>query len=67
MQNLLGFFKKESKNKVVRARLLRWAQFLDTFEFETEHIEGTKNVLADFLSREGYAAQQNQNHVNVLN
>lgn len=53
LKNLPGFFRKESKNKVVRARLLRWAQILDTFDFDTEHIEGSKNILADFLSLEG--------------
>ena len=59
LRHLSNFFKKESKNKMARGRLLRWAQFLDTFDFEIEYVEGVKNVLADFLSREGY-------HVNTL-
>ena len=54
LKHISNFFKKESKNKVARGRLLRWAQFLDTFDFDTEYVEGVKNVLADFLSREGY-------------
>ena len=42
-------FLKESKTK--NNRLLRWALAIQEFQFTVKHIEGTKNVLADLLSR----------------
>ena len=35
------------------ARLCRWALILQQFDFEIQHISGSKNCLADFLSRQG--------------
>ena len=34
------------------ARLYRWAMSLSQYDFSIEYIEGSKNILADFLSRQ---------------
>ena len=35
-----------------QGRLVRWQQWLSRYSFDVEHVEGTKNCLADFLTRE---------------
>ncbi|CAF1527039.1 unnamed protein product, partial [Didymodactylos carnosus] len=46
-QNLTSISTKPYKN----ARIDRWAMKLQDFDFKIKHINGNKNVVADFLSR----------------
>ena len=39
------------KDDLVRGMLFRWTSFIQSFDFEFEHIAGKKNILADSLSR----------------
>ncbi|XP_059064890.1 uncharacterized protein LOC131856941 [Cryptomeria japonica] len=50
--NLQSFLNATTKKKVARNRLLRWAEYLTQFDYKTEDLKGSKNVFADFLSRE---------------
>ncbi|GLJ29330.1 hypothetical protein SUGI_0578370 [Cryptomeria japonica] len=52
LNNLQSFLNATTKKKVARNRLLQWAEYLTQFDYRTEHLKGTKNVFADFLSRE---------------
>ena len=40
-----------NKTKSVNARICRWALILQQFQFTCEHVKGSENVIADFLSR----------------
>ncbi|KAF7851347.1 hypothetical protein BT93_L4078 [Corymbia citriodora subsp. variegata] len=42
---------KFKQKQVSHPQLLRWAEWFSKYSFEVKHIPGTKNVLADFLSR----------------
>ena len=42
---------KEVK-KASEAKFARWQALFSNFEFDIEHIKGSKNCLPDFLSRE---------------
>ena len=42
---------KEVK-KASEAKFTRWKALFSNFEFDIEHIKGSKNCLPDFLSRE---------------
>jgi hypothetical protein len=44
--------KKDVKNLVSKHIFARWQALLSCFDFEIEHIEGIKNSLPDFLTRE---------------
>lgn len=44
--------KKDVKNLVSKHIFARWQSLLSFFDFEIEHIEGIKNSLPDFLTRE---------------
>ena len=39
------------KAEIENSRLLRWALFLQNYQFRIEAIKGSKNVGADYLSR----------------
>ncbi|GLJ29327.1 hypothetical protein SUGI_0578310 [Cryptomeria japonica] len=52
LNNLQSFLNATTKKKVARNRLLRWVEYLTQFDYRTEHLKGTKNIFADFLSRE---------------
>ena len=47
-----GFVKKNLSNMQAQGRLLRWQLWLNQFSFSIEHIQGSKNSLADSLTRE---------------
>ncbi|KAG8493395.1 hypothetical protein CXB51_010802 [Gossypium anomalum] len=42
---------KFKQKTVPHPQLLRWAQWFSEYSFDTKHIKGKENVLADFLSR----------------
>ena len=42
---------KKLKDELVRGMIFRWTTFIQSFDFEFEHIAGKKNILADSLSR----------------
>ena len=39
------------KGRTINARVTRWFLTLQQFDFSVEHIKGTENVIADYLSR----------------
>ncbi|CAJ2643682.1 unnamed protein product [Trifolium pratense] len=43
---------KDVKNLVSKHIFARWQSLLSCFDFEIEHIQGIKNSLPDFLTRE---------------
>ena len=51
-KGILGFGKKNLLNMQAQRRLLRWQLWLNQFSFSIEHIQGSKNSLADSLTRE---------------
>lgn len=51
-KGILGFVKKNLSNMEAQGRLLRWQLWLNQFSFTVEHIQGSKNSLADSLTRE---------------
>jgi len=51
-KGVLGFVKKNLSNMQTQERLLRWQLRLNQFSFPIEHIQGSKNSLADSLTRE---------------
>ena len=51
-KGILGFVKKNLSNMQAQGRLLRWQLWLNQFSFSIEHIQGSKNSLADSLTRE---------------
>ena len=51
-KRILGFVKKNLSNMQAKGRLLRWQLWLNQFSFSIEHIQGSKNSLADSLTRE---------------
>ena len=40
-----------NKSKFVNDKIMRWAMFIQSYEFRTESIKGSENVRAEFLSR----------------
>ncbi|XP_055585346.1 uncharacterized protein K02A2.6-like [Uranotaenia lowii] len=48
---LTGLFSEKGIPETAAGRLQRWAVYLSNFDFEIQHIKGTSNVVADFLSR----------------
>ena len=51
-KGILGFVKKNLSNMQAQGRLLRWQLWLNQFSFTIEQIQGSKNSLADSLTRE---------------
>ena len=51
-KGILGFVEKNLSNMQAQGRLLRWQLWLNQFSFSIEHIQGSKNSLADSLTRE---------------
>jgi len=51
-KGILGFVKKILSNMQAQGRFLRWQLWLNQFFFSIEHIQGSKNSLADSLTRE---------------
>jgi len=52
LQGIVGFMKKNLSNMQAQGRLLCWQLWLNQFSFSIEHIQGSKNSLADSLTRE---------------
>ena len=42
---------KNARQRKCSARLFRWTYLLSAFDFEVEHISGSRNIIADTLSR----------------
>ena len=42
---------RKLKDELLRGMIFRWTTFIQSFDFEFEHIAGRKNILADSLSR----------------
>ena len=51
-QGILGFVKKNLSHMQAQWQLLHWQLWLNQFSFSIEHIQGSKNSLADNLTRE---------------
>jgi len=51
-KGILSFEKTNLSNMPVQGRLPRWQLWLNQFSFSIEHIQGSKNSLADSLTRE---------------
>lgn len=49
---------RDSKNS--NARIMRWALYLQQFEYTTEYIKGADNVGADVLSRADYPSDKDE-------
>jgi len=45
---------------IAAARIQRWAIFLMAYNFTIKHINGTSNLVADFLSRNRYVSSQEE-------
>lgn len=50
--NVSYFLRTEIRGDYKQARLVRWQQWLQYYNFNIEHIKGSTNVLADVMSRE---------------
>lgn len=48
-------------------RMQRWANFLSAFDYKIEHIEGTKNCFADFVSRHPNKADESDETIDEDN
>lgn len=60
---LLGIFgSKKGIPPLAAGRLQRWAMYLSNFTFEIEHIKGTDNIVADFLSRFPVDSEDNESN-----
>lgn len=53
-KNFTYFLKINLKGDNKQGRLVRWQMWLTRYDFDVEHIAGSKNVFADFLTREFY-------------
>ena len=51
-KGILGFIQNNLDNMKAQGRLLRWQLTLNQFSFNIEHVQGSKNSLADSLTRE---------------
>lgn len=51
-KNFTYFLRIKLQGDNKQGRLVRWQQWLSRYTFDVEHIEGVKNCLADFLTRE---------------
>ncbi|KAJ9535106.1 LOW QUALITY PROTEIN: hypothetical protein OSB04_un001816 [Centaurea solstitialis] len=51
-KNFTYFLRIKLQGDNKQGRLVRWQQWLSRYDFDVQHIEGTKNCLADFLTRE---------------
>ncbi|XP_074325347.1 uncharacterized protein LOC141662740 [Apium graveolens] len=51
-RNFTYFLRIKLQGDNKQGRLVRWQQWLSRYSFDVEHIEGVKNCLADFLTRE---------------
>ncbi|KAJ9543840.1 hypothetical protein OSB04_023547 [Centaurea solstitialis] len=51
-KNFTYFLRTKLQGDNKQGRLVRWQQWLSRYDFDVQHIEGTKNCLADFLTRE---------------
>ena len=51
-KGILGFINNNLDNMKAHGRLLRWQLALNQFSFNVEHVQGSKNSLADSLTRE---------------
>jgi hypothetical protein len=51
-KNFTSFLKRKLDRSISRGRLLRGQLWFNQFEFDTEHIAGTKNCLPDTLTQE---------------
>ena len=50
-KNLINLFALSGKN--VNSRVWRWATYLSDYDFTASYLPGRKNIIADFLSRNG--------------
>lgn len=50
---------KFKHKQIPNSQLLQWVEWFSKYSFETKHIAGKKNVLADFLSRSKAIAEIN--------
>ncbi|KAM7522596.1 hypothetical protein LguiA_012498 [Lonicera macranthoides] len=50
--NVSYFLRTEIRGDYKQARLVRWQQWLQYYNFDIEHIKGTNNTLADVMSRD---------------
>ncbi|UBN09112.1 polymerase polyprotein [Metaplexis yellow mottle-associated virus] len=53
--NVKYFISTNISGDYKQARLVRWQQYLNYYNFEIVHIKGNTNVLADIMSRELYS------------
>ena len=51
-KGILAFIKRNLSNMQAQRRLLHWQLWLNQFSFSIEHIQRSKNSLADSLTRE---------------
>ena len=51
-RNFTYFLRIKLQGDNKQGRLVRWQQWLSRYSFDVQHIEGVKNCLADFLTRE---------------
>ena len=51
-KGILGFVRNNLSNMKAQGRLLRWQLTLNQYSFDIEHVQGSKNSLADSLTRE---------------
>ncbi len=54
-----------SNEKRLTPKLARWALLISAYDYTIQHIKGTKNVLADALSRRSYATQHTPADVKI--
>ena len=52
LKNFNDFLSSKNIEENGNTCLLRWASWFDHFTFETEHVPGIQNQIADFLSKE---------------
>ena len=59
-KNFGYFLRTKISGDYKQGRLIRWQQWFNYYKFRVEHIAGTKNSLADALTREFAQVQWNQ-------
>nr|WUF06597.1 reverse transcriptase [Angelica bushy stunt virus] len=57
-KNFTHFMNLQIQGDNKQGRLVRWQQWLSHYSFTVEHLEGSKNVFADFLTREFYPSKE---------
>ena len=61
-KGILGFMTKNLSNMQAQERLLRWQLWLNQFSLSIEHIQESKNSLADSLTHELANGSTTGNH-----